>query len=265
MSQMLGMRYSSLVHVRWNCFLVGKRAKQFIAAQHQTVCSLNGSSSCLQGKMSSQAVGCATFSLAVCMHWAHEACHIAVQHMSLKTFPPCFAIQASSDSARTVSARQLHEQQQWDSSQATSGYMRASPFAAWSPAQPELPLPPGDTANQKPPWQSVSRSPSGPARKASSTIPAGRLMSTSASTLNTADSLTTGRMLPTRRDREGQYHVFQTMPSLCLHCMANCSDASCTDVAPCLALTAHHGQSHRYEVSSKLHLAVGSEHFVHVR
>ncbi|KAL0054843.1 hypothetical protein WJX82_003081 [Trebouxia sp. C0006] len=110
--------------------------------------------------------------------------------------------QASSESASTVSARQLPEQQQWDSSQATSGFMRASPFAAWSPAQPELPLPPGDTANQKPPWQSVSRSPSGPARKASSTIPAGRLMSTSASILNTADSLTTGRMLPTRRDRE---------------------------------------------------------------
>ena len=83
--------------------------------------------------------------------------------------------------------------------------MRASPFAAWSPAQPELPLPPGDLANQKPPWQPVSRSPSGPARKASSTIPAGRLLSTSASLLSTADMPPpSGRVLPTRRDREGE-------------------------------------------------------------
>ena len=161
--------------------------------------------------------------LSVC-HWANNACHAAIKHMSLTTCPPCFALQASSESASSVSARQLPEQQQWDSSHATSGFVRASPFAAWSPAQPELPLPPGDTANQKPPWQSVSRSPSGP-RKASSTIPAGRLMSTSASILNTADSLTTGRMLPTRRDREGQfYESFQRMPSLCLHYIASIVD-----------------------------------------
>ncbi len=156
------------------------------------------------------------------MHWANNACHTAAKHLSLTTSPPCLALQASSESASTVSARQLPEQQQWDSSQATSGFIRASPFAAWSPAQPELPLSPGDNANQKPPWQSVSRSPSGPARKASSTIPAGRLMTTSAGILNTADSLTTGRMLPTRRDREGQCHEsFQRMPSLCLHCIAS--------------------------------------------
>jgi len=162
--------------------------------------------------------------LSVC-HWANNACHAAIKHMSLTTCPPCFALQASSESASSVSARQLPEQQQWDSSHATSGFVRASPFAAWSPAQPELPLPPGDTANQKPPWQSVGRSPSGPARKASSTIPAGRLMSTSASILNTADSLTTGRMLPTRRDREGQfYESFQRMPSLCLHYIASTVD-----------------------------------------
>ncbi len=172
--------------------------------------------------MKSQAVSCATLSLPVCTHLFNNACHTATKHMSLATHPSCLALQASSESASTVSARQLPEQQQWDSSQATSGFMTASPFAAWSPAQPELPLPPGDTANQKPPWQSVSRSPSGPARKASSTIPAGRLMSTSASILNTADSLTTGRMLPTRRDREGQCHEsFQSMPPLCLHCIAN--------------------------------------------
>ncbi len=96
------------------------------------------------------------------------------------------------------------DQQAWDTSRpATTGFVGASPFAAWSPAQPELPLPPGDIANQKPPWQAVSRSPSGPARKASSTIPAGRLLSTSASVLTTADSLNPGRVLPTRRDREG--------------------------------------------------------------
>lgn len=98
------------------------------------------------------------------------------------------------------------QDQQWDSSRpASTAFVSASPFAAWSPAQPELPLPPGDLAHQKPPWQAVSRSPWGPARKASSTIPAGRLLSTSASVLTTADSVLppTGRVLPTRRDREG--------------------------------------------------------------
>lgn len=101
--------------------------------------------------------------------------------------------------------RQTHDQQ-WDSSRPPStGFMRASPFAAWSPAQPELPLPPGDLANERRPWQPVSRSPSGPARKASSTIPAGRLLSTNASLLSTADTPPpSGRVLPTRRDREGE-------------------------------------------------------------
>lgn len=101
--------------------------------------------------------------------------------------------------------RQTHDQQ-WDNSRPSSaGFMRASPFAAWSPAQPELPPPPGDLPNQKPPWQPVSRSPSGPARKASSTIPAGRLLSTNASLLSTADTPPrSGRVLPTRRDREGE-------------------------------------------------------------
>lgn len=101
--------------------------------------------------------------------------------------------------------RQTHDQQ-WDSSRPPStGFMRASPFAAWSPAQPELPLPPGDLANQRRPWQPVSRSPSGPARKASSTIPAGRLLSTNASLLSTADMPPpSGRVLPTRRDRQGE-------------------------------------------------------------
>ena len=102
--------------------------------------------------------------------------------------------------------------QPWDHSRsAASGLVHASPFAAWSPAQPELPLPPGDLASQKPPWQPVSRSTSGQARKASSTIPAGRLLSISASLLNTADNANPGRVLPTRRDREGTH-----LPSLCL-------------------------------------------------
>lgn len=123
-------------------------------------------------------------------------------------------LQASSE----ASSSQQGVGQQWDASRpATTGFTSASPFAAWSPAQPELPLPPGDRANQKPPWQPVSRSPSqGPGRKGSSTIPAGRLLSTSASLLTTADHTppSGGRLLPTRRDREG---------ALLLFCLLGCS------------------------------------------
>lgn len=123
-------------------------------------------------------------------------------------------LQASSE----ASSSQQGYSQQWDASRpATTGFSGATPFAAWSPAQPELPLPPGDRANQKPPWQPVSRSPSqGPGRRGSSTIPAGRLLSTSASLLSTADHTPPpgGRLLPTRRDREG---------ALLLSCLLACS------------------------------------------
>lgn len=117
-------------------------------------------------------------------------------------------------SAEETPHRRPHDQQ-WDNSHPPStGFMRASPFAAWSPAQPELPLPPGDLANQKPPWQPVSRSPLGPARKASSTIPAGRLLSTSASLLNTTEMPPpSGRVLPTRRDREGESNAKRSQQS----------------------------------------------------
>lgn len=131
-------------------------------------------------------------------------------------------LQASTKSATSISGRPdvadvPDQQHPWSNTRpASTGLAYTSPFAAWSPAQPELPLPPGDIANQKPPWQPVSRSPSGPGRKASSTIPAGRLLSTSASILNTAESLTTGRILPTRRDREG------VRPRLLIHYCRAC-------------------------------------------
>lgn len=135
-----------------------------------------------------------------------------VCYRSKLCLPTCFQPKASRSLLNKLQAstegtpRRQTQDQQWDNARpASTAFLSASPFAAWSPAQPELPLPPGDLAHQKPPWQPVSRSPSGPARKASSTIPAGRLLSTSASLLTTADNVLppTGRVLPTRRDREG--------------------------------------------------------------
>ncbi|KAL3149099.1 hypothetical protein ABBQ32_001942 [Trebouxia sp. C0010 RCD-2024] len=131
----------------------------------------------------------------------------AISSTPAATAPASAAASVASEQASSeASSSQQGYSQQWDASRpATTGFSGATPFAAWSPAQPELPLPPGDRANQKPPWQPVSRSPSqGPGRRGSSTIPAGRLLSTSASLLSTADHTPPpgGRLLPTRRDRE---------------------------------------------------------------
>ena len=116
-------------------------------------------------------------------------------------------LQGSTDSVVSASGRAspILEETAWESQRPVStGLVGSSPFAAWSPAQPELPLPPGELANQRPPWQGSGRSPSGSLQKGASTIPAGRLLTSSNSILSSNEGVPTGRVVPTRRDREGE-------------------------------------------------------------